>query len=167
MRGPGAPDYDHDLAKADEISACLASLDAGGIEIKLGHITDEHRPRLTPSQAIPLKKYRLDVVRVLLARQMVAEAEVIRKNWSYPGNRTLLNGLRYGDLMFSAYAMLPPLYDWDTVTYTSFDGPVNWDHQLSFDGSGKTIEGVEYDVAETTTLLNEHKGAARLSEDQE
>lgn len=167
MRGPGSSTYSDEVQAADEVADVLAALASAGIKFKLGHIPDRNRLRdgLTISQIDVLKRRKLDILRVLLAREMVAEAEQIRRRWVMPDHRTHANGRRYGDLLFSARAILPPGVDWDDVTYESVEGKVCWSHQLAFDRNGKTIEGIRYDNTEAELLLEECKGGDRGSDE--
>lgn len=158
MRGPGSPIFVHETEAADEVAGLLDSLEESKIAIKLGHIPDEDRPHISADQAMLMKRHRLDVLRVLLAKEMLAEAKEIRRKWKMFDHRTSANGLRYGDLMFSARAVLPPSYDWDLVTFKSFDGPVEWDSQLVCDANNQLLEDVYYDTAESGELLEAYKG---------
>lgn len=162
MRGPGQTVYSDEVEAAAEVSDILGHLDAEKIEIALGRLPDGALARLRTGDGAVMKRRRLDILRVLLAKAMVAEAKEIRYRWRYAANKTHANGRRYGDLMFSARALLPPGYAWDAVTYkTSVDGPVPWDHQLVWDGQNLPHEGAEYDPDEAAQLLEEAKGGGR------
>lgn len=168
MRGPGSSTYSDEADAASEVAAVLADLDALGIEIKLGRVPDEQRHKLAQldqDRVRSMRLHHLDIVRVLVAKAMVAEAREIRRRWTLPDQRTPSRGRRYGDLLFSARALLPPGYDWDEVTYEAYDGKVCWSHQLAFDKNGKNQEGVTYDPAEGEALLAEFKGDARGEDD--
>lgn len=165
MRGPLASIYTDEVAAADEVKDVIEAMAAVGIEIKLGQVPDDQRPRLaslTAGQIQILKRRKLDILRVLLAKELVAEAEQIRQRWSIPERRTSSLGRRYGDLLFSARALLPPGTDWDSVTYVDYlNQKVCWSHQLAFDKNGKLIEGVSYSDTEAALLLDEFKGNDR------
>lgn len=161
MRGPGGSTWSDEVAAADEVEQLLADMQAAGIEIKLGHVPDDQRRKLTPEIVKVMVRRKTDILRVLLAKQLVEEAREIRHKWQTMSGRTSENGRRYGDLLFSARALLPPGYDWDHVTYTSHSGPVPWDHQLAFDAHGHTLEGVTYDRDLAEQLLEENKGEQR------
>lgn len=165
MRGPLASIYSDEVAVAEEIKGVIDALAEAGIEIKLGQIPDDQRPRLvniTGSHLQAMKRRKLDILRVLLAKEMVAEAEEIRRQWAIPERRTASLGRRYGDLLFSARAILPPGMDWDDVTYTDYENrKVCWSHQLAFDKHGKLIQGVGYSDVEGEMLLDEFKGNER------
>lgn len=166
VRGPLASTYSDEVDAADDVIEVLAALAAVGIEIKLGQISDDQRSRirdLTQSQIATLKARKLDILRVLLAREMVAEAEQIRRSWMSADRRTASTGRRYGDLMFSARAILPPGYDWDQVTYEGPEGKTCWSHQLAYDRNGQRIDGIRYDTEEAELLLDEFKGGDRIA----
>ena len=164
VRGPGASIYTDEVAVAEEITDVIDALATAGIEIKLGQIPDDQRhllTNLTNSHIQIMKRRKLDILRVLLAKEMVAEAAQLRRRWVMPDQRTHAAGRRYGDLLFSARAILPPGVDWDDVTYESVEGKVCWSHQLAFDKDGQRIEGVRYDSDEGELLLDEFKGGDR------
>jgi hypothetical protein len=166
VRGPLASTYTDEVEAAEAVRDLVSALDSVGIEIKLGQIPDEQRPRLsglTPSQIATMKRHKLDIVRVLLARALVREAEQIRRMWVFPDQRHPSNGRRYGDLLFSARALLPPGYAWDDVTYEGPEGPTCWSHQLTYDRNGHQLEGISYDILEAEALLQEFKGDERVA----
>lgn len=162
MRGPGASTYSDEVEVAERLDDLFDQMDAAGVTIKLGHIPDDQRSNLTVSMATLMKRHHLDALRVLLAKQMVAEAQEIARKWLFPDHRNASAGRRYGDLLFSARAILPPGYDWDKVTYTGPEGKRCWSHQLSFDRNGLQIEGVRYDADDAEQLLGERKGEQRV-----
>lgn len=161
MRGPGLTYWSDEIEAAGDVKALLDSLAAAGVEIRLGKIDDEKRHLLTPEHVALMRRHQTDILRVLLAKRLVEEARRIRKDWQFTDRRTAVRGRRYGDLMFSARAVLPPGYRWDDVTYTTATGPVDWDHQLTFDSHNHWIEGVAYDPDLAEQLLEENKGALR------
>ena len=176
MRGPGASLYSDEVAAAEEVNDVLDALKEAGIEIKLGQIPDGQRDRLvnlTTSQVQTMKRRKLDILRVLLAREMVAEAKVIQHQCWYSGRRTVRSGAnprRYSDLMFSARAILPPGIDWDTVTYEHpSGGKACWSTQLDYDGHGRQIEDghAGYNNDEAEQLLIEFKGGERASDEDQ
>lgn len=171
MRGPGASTYSDEAETAEEVLDVIGALAEAGIEIKLGQIPDEQRARLvslTNGQVQALRRHKTDILRVLLAKALVAEAQEIRRLWAIPDHRTHAAGRRYGDLLFSARALLPPGVDWDAVTYESLiDGKVCWSHQLAYDRGGKKLEGVTYSNTEAEQLLEEFKGPARDPEEED
>ena len=144
-----------------EIVAILDTLADVGIEIKLGQIPDDQRhllAGLTKSQLQGMKQHKVDLLRVLLAREMLAEAKSIELLWNgYPGQRTPELGRRYRDLLFSARAMLPAGIPWERVTYQAIDGPVPWTRQLAFDGAGSILPDAHYDTESMTNLLDMFK----------
>jgi hypothetical protein len=162
VRGPGASAYSDEVASSAQALDIIETLAEVGVKFKLGHLTDQEKRDLTPEQATLLVKRRIDILRILLAKEMVAEAEQIRRQWAIPGRRSHATGRRYGDLLFSARAILPPGVDWDDVTYTDYENRrVCWSHQLAFDKDGRMLEGVAYSGAEGEQLLEEFKGAER------
>lgn len=167
MRGPGASTYSDEAEVAEGIRALVGQMAAAGVAIKLGHIPDEQRRHLTAEMAQGMKRHKLDILRVLLAKELVEEARQIARLWAIPDRRTAAAGRRYSDLLFSARAMLPPGYDWDDVTYEGVEGKVCWSHQLAYDRNGQRIEGVRYDPEEGQMLLEEFKGDARDLTDSE
>jgi hypothetical protein len=167
VRGPGASTYSDEVAVAEEVAGLLDAMATNKIEIKLGHIPDDQRRRLLAEMAQTMKRHKLDILRVLLAKEMVAEAQQIARLWVSPDRREPSRGRRYSDLLFSARALLPPGYDWDLVTYDGVEGKVCWSHQLAYDKNGHRLEGVRYDAREAEMLLEEFKGTDRGLTDSE